>query len=104
MHGYSGTVLAPRVIRAVAVGAIIAGLALAPGAMSVGPSSPRPADPPGTFRVLAGADRTASAWGNRWLGVADGFVSWLGLAFRVDPAALVPPAPHAPLRKRNAPQ
>jgi len=97
-------VIVRRAIRAAAVCAVIAGLALAPAATSLGPSSPRPADPPGTFRVLADADRTASAWGNRWLGVADEFLSWLGLAFRVDPAALVPPAPHATLRKRNAPQ
>lgn len=82
----------------------VAALSLAPMAGALGPSGPRPPDDPGTFRLMVPADRAGSAWGNRWVGVADEFLSWLGAAFRVDPAHLVAPPPHATLQKRSGPQ
>jgi hypothetical protein len=94
----------PRIARTIAIAAAAGLLALAPTAGALGPTSPRAADDPGTFRLLVPADRAGSAWGNRWVGLADELLSWLGAAFRVDPAKLVAPPPRVPLRKRSGPQ
>ena len=93
-----------RAARSASLAVAVAALALAPMAGALGPSAPRPPDDPGTFRLMVPADRAGSAWGNRWVGVADEFLSWLGAAFRVDPARLVAPPPHATLQKRSGPQ
>ena len=90
-----------RRARNIAVAATLAALALAPMAGALGPSAPRPLDDPGTFRLMMPADRAGSAWGNRWVGVADELLSWLGAAFRVDPATLAPPPPRVTLQKRS---
>lgn len=90
-----------RRARNIAVAATLAALTLAPMAGALGPSAPRPPDDPGTFRLMMPADRAGSAWGNRWVGLADELLSWLGAAFRVDPARLVAPPEHATLQKRS---
>lgn len=85
-----------RTLRRAVLAVVVASLALVPPAGALGPSEPRPVDPPGVFRLLQGADRAGSAWGSRWVGIADGLLSWLGAAFRTDPATRVP----APARQK----
>jgi hypothetical protein len=70
------------------------------GGPALGPSTPRPPADPGQFRLLAPADRSASLWGNRWLGFADAFTSWLEEAFRPHPEKLTAPAQSARLQRR----
>lgn len=93
-----------RPARTAIVAVVVAVMALAPAAGALGPSTPRPPDDPGTFRLMVAVDRAGSAWGNRWVGLADGLLSWLGMAFRVDPATLVAPPPRATLQKRSGPR
>lgn len=90
-----------RTARSAALALAVAALALAPVAGALGPSAPRAPEDPGTFRLMMPADRAGSAWGNRWVGVADELLSWLGAAFRVDPATLVAPRPRAALHRRS---
>jgi hypothetical protein len=87
--------------RAVVLATAAAVLALpAAGATALGPSAPRPPADPGQFRLLTPADRSASLWGNRWLGFADAFTSWLEEAFRPHPEKLAAPARSARLERR----
>ena len=95
-HG--GRVSARRAVVLTAAAAVMA--VAATGATALGPSAPRPPADPGQFRLLTPADRSASLWGNRWLGFADAFTSWLEEAFRPHPEKLTPPAQSARLERR----
>jgi len=98
-HRHDGGRVSAR--RAVLLAAAAAVMALpAAGATALGPSTPRPPADAGQFRLLAPADRSASLWGNRWLGFADVFTSWLEEAFRPHPEKLTAPAQSARLERR----